>query len=211
MHKPQIESLGQFLRQNLADPRRPNRTFPCGSLLVLVAMALFAGRDSLAAIQRYGQFLTPRQRTWLGFPCKPGTSVALTHLILQAGESVGRIRLLLAILCALLASCGDGDGAQDTTRGQATSSLAAPPTENPSALRPESATAPDTMAEEQLPEYELVRKNDADQGHISAIRINAVVSGQITEGGLRRLLLKLLAEANSTASQQRVFLSLIHI
>ena len=29
-----------------------------------------------------------------------GTSVALTHLILQAGESVGRIRLLLAILCA---------------------------------------------------------------------------------------------------------------
>ena len=116
--------------------------------------------------------------------------------------------ILLAILCALLASCVDGDGAQDTTRGQATSSLAAPPTENPSALRPESATAPDTMAEEQLPEYELVRKNDADQGHISAIRINAVVSGQITEGGLRRLLLKLLAEANSTASQQRVFIYL---
>ena len=90
MHKPQIESLGQFLRQHVADPRRANRTFPCGSLLVLVAMALFAGRDSLAAIQRYGQFLTPRQRTWLGFPCKPGTAfrkapsyTALRNLLTQ--------------------------------------------------------------------------------------------------------------------------------
>jgi hypothetical protein len=90
LHKPQIESLGQFLRQNLADPRRSNRTFPCGSLLVLVAMALFAGRDSLAAIQRYGQFLTPRQRTWLGFPCKQGTAfrkvpsyTALRNLLTQ--------------------------------------------------------------------------------------------------------------------------------
>ncbi len=73
--KPQIQSLGQFLREHFADPRRANRSFPGWSLLVLIAMALFAGRDSLAAIQRYGQFLTPRQRAWLGFPYKPGTAV----------------------------------------------------------------------------------------------------------------------------------------
>jgi len=71
--KPRIESLGEFLRMNFPDPRRTNRSFPCWSLLVLVAMALFAGRDSLAAIQRYGHFLTPNQRGWLRFPCKRGT------------------------------------------------------------------------------------------------------------------------------------------
>ncbi|MBP8307373.1 MAG: site-specific recombinase [Burkholderiaceae bacterium] len=55
-----------------------------------------------------------------------GTSVALTHLILQAGESVGRIRLLLAILCApaevpahqatarLLANLVEGECARDS-------------------------------------------------------------------------------------------------
>gem|GEM_PF-729538 len=37
-------------------------------------MALFAGPDNLAAIQRYAQFLTQAQRAWLGFPRKKGTS-----------------------------------------------------------------------------------------------------------------------------------------
>lgn len=74
LHKPQIESLGQFLRQHFADPRRANRSFPGWSLLALVALALLAGRDTLAGIQRYGQFLTQQQRTWLGFPCKRGTA-----------------------------------------------------------------------------------------------------------------------------------------
>ena len=37
-------------------------------------MALFAGRDNLAAIQQYAQFLTQTQRAWLGFPRKKGTS-----------------------------------------------------------------------------------------------------------------------------------------
>jgi len=74
LKKPQIASLGEFLRKNLRDPRRANRSFPCWSLLVFIAMALFAGRDNLAAIQRYGQFLTQNQRRWLGFPCKHGTS-----------------------------------------------------------------------------------------------------------------------------------------
>lgn len=68
LKKAQLQSLGEFLKENLADPRRANRTFPCWSLLALVAMALFAGRDNLAAIQRYGRFLTQAQRGWLGFP-----------------------------------------------------------------------------------------------------------------------------------------------
>ena len=68
LKKDQIESLGEFLRKNFADPRRANRTFPCWSLLVLIAMALFAGRDNLAAVQRYAQFLTQAQRGWLRFP-----------------------------------------------------------------------------------------------------------------------------------------------
>lgn len=74
LNKPHIESLSEFLRKNLRDPRRTNRSFPCWSLLVFIAMALFAGRDNLAAIQRYGQFLTQNQRRWLRFPCKQGTA-----------------------------------------------------------------------------------------------------------------------------------------
>jgi hypothetical protein len=70
----QLQSLGQFLRKNFPDPRRANRTYPCWSLLVCIAMALFAGRDNLAAIQRYAQFLTQTQRAWLGFPRKKGTT-----------------------------------------------------------------------------------------------------------------------------------------
>ena len=74
LHRPQIESLGQFLRKNFADPRRANRSFPCWSLLVFIAMALFAGRDNLAAIHRYSRFLTQNQRRWLAFPCKKGSA-----------------------------------------------------------------------------------------------------------------------------------------
>ena len=70
LKKDQIQSLGEFLRKNFTDPRRSNRTFPCWSLLVFMAMALFAGRDNLAAVQRYAQFLTQAQRGWLRFPRK---------------------------------------------------------------------------------------------------------------------------------------------
>ena len=37
-------------------------------------MALFAGRDNLAAVHRYGQFLTQRQRLWLSFPFLKGST-----------------------------------------------------------------------------------------------------------------------------------------
>ena len=72
LKKDQLQSLGEFLRVHFTDPRRSNRTFPCWSLLVFIAMALFAGRDNLASIHRYAQFLTPRQRTWLSFPRQNG-------------------------------------------------------------------------------------------------------------------------------------------
>jgi Druantia protein DruA/DDE_Tnp_1-associated len=90
LKKAQLQSLGEFLRKNFTDPRRANRTFPCWSLLVFIAMALFAGRDNLAAIQRYGQFLTQAQRRWLGFPrnkdstfWKVPSYTALRNLLLQ--------------------------------------------------------------------------------------------------------------------------------
>jgi hypothetical protein len=90
LKKDQLQSLGDFLRKNFTDPRRANRTFPCWSLLVFIAMALFAGRDNLAAVQRYGQFLTQAQRGWLGFGRKKGSTfrkvpsyTALRNLLLK--------------------------------------------------------------------------------------------------------------------------------
>jgi hypothetical protein len=63
----QLECLREVLRK-VPDPRARNRRFPCSSLLLLVAMGLLAGRKSLASIQRYGQFLTQKQRAALGWP-----------------------------------------------------------------------------------------------------------------------------------------------
>jgi hypothetical protein len=67
LRKAQLESLRDVLRE-VPDPRARNRSFPCSSLLLLVAMGLLAGRKSLASIQRYGQFLTQKQRATLGWP-----------------------------------------------------------------------------------------------------------------------------------------------
>jgi hypothetical protein len=90
LKRDQLQSLGDFLRKNFRDPRRNNRSFPCWSLLVFIAMALFAGRDNLAAVQRYGQFLTQAQRGWLGFRFKKNTTFrkapsysALRNLLLR--------------------------------------------------------------------------------------------------------------------------------
>ena len=69
----QVRSLREVLA-GVPDPRKSNRSFPIGSLLSLVAMALLAGCTNLAQIQRYGQFLTHAQRLWLGWPVnKKGT------------------------------------------------------------------------------------------------------------------------------------------
>ena len=69
----QIESLAEALRQ-VPDPRAANRVFCCASLLTLVALALLAGRQHLAQIHRFGQFLTQAQRARLGWPRKKGTA-----------------------------------------------------------------------------------------------------------------------------------------
>ncbi len=90
LKKNQIQSLGDFLRKYFPDPRRANRSFPGWSLLVFIAMALFAGRDNLAAVCRYGQFLTQAQRAWLRFPRKKDgpfrktpSYTALRNLLIQ--------------------------------------------------------------------------------------------------------------------------------
>ena len=90
LKRGQLESLQGYLTEHFKDPRRNNRSFRVSSLLVIVAMALFAGRDNLAAIQRYGQFLTPSQREWLGLPRKKNAKgrkvpsyTALRNLLIQ--------------------------------------------------------------------------------------------------------------------------------
>ena len=70
LKKAQIESLRDALRK-VPDPRAGNRSWPISSLLTLICMGLLAGRKSLASIHRYGQFLTQKQRVWLGFLPKP--------------------------------------------------------------------------------------------------------------------------------------------
>jgi hypothetical protein len=67
LRKGQISSLREVLRE-VPDPRAVNRKFPISSLLTLIAMGLLAGRKNLSEIQRYGQFLTQKQRAWLGWP-----------------------------------------------------------------------------------------------------------------------------------------------
>lgn len=69
LKKAQIESLRDALRE-VPDPRAGNRSWRISTLLTLICLGLLAGRKSLAAIHRYGQFLTQQQRGWLDFPAK---------------------------------------------------------------------------------------------------------------------------------------------
>jgi hypothetical protein len=70
LKREQMESFREYLRKNFKDPRKKNTSFSASSLLTFVAMALFAGRDNMASIHRYGQFLSPAQRECLGFPLR---------------------------------------------------------------------------------------------------------------------------------------------
>lgn len=74
LSKVQMLGLRSHLQERFEDPRRSNRTYHASSLLVMVAMALFAGRDSVSTIQRYGKLLTQQQRAWLDFPFRKGTA-----------------------------------------------------------------------------------------------------------------------------------------
>ena len=75
LKKGQMQNLRTHFQQHFKDPRRNNRTYPASSLLVFITMALFAGRDSLTSIQRYGNLLTQQQRAWLDFPLRKGTAI----------------------------------------------------------------------------------------------------------------------------------------
>ena len=90
LKRGQLESLRDYLAEHFEDPRRNNRSFRASTLLAIIAMALFAGRDNLAAIQRYGQFLTQSQREWLCLPKKKDAKgrkvpsyTALRNLLIQ--------------------------------------------------------------------------------------------------------------------------------
>ena len=74
--KGQMLGLREHFQKHFNDPRRDNRTYPASSLLVFITMALFAGRDTLTSIQRYGNLLTSQQRRWLDFPLKKAQAYA---------------------------------------------------------------------------------------------------------------------------------------
>lgn len=67
---PEVESLRTFVMEKMEDPRAKNRSFPFAAMITFIAMALLAGRNSLAAIHRYGQFLNDSQRRALDWPEK---------------------------------------------------------------------------------------------------------------------------------------------
>jgi hypothetical protein len=67
---PKVQSLRSYVMENMKDPRGKNRSFPFAAMITFIAMALLAGRTTLAAIHRYGQFLTDSQRRALDWPLK---------------------------------------------------------------------------------------------------------------------------------------------
>jgi len=71
LRQPEMLSLRTFCDgKTWEDPRSSNRSFPFASMITFISMALLAGRSSLAAIHRYGQFLTDAHRRALDWPPK---------------------------------------------------------------------------------------------------------------------------------------------
>ena len=74
LHKKKIESLHHSLCK-VPDPRASNRTFHIGSILTIVAMAIFSGHQNLVQIVRFANRLRNDQRKELGLPrFKPDSS-----------------------------------------------------------------------------------------------------------------------------------------
>ena len=67
LQKVQIESLHQALCK-VPDPRASNRSFPIGSVLTIVAMAIFSGHHNLVQIVRFANRLRNDQRKDLRLP-----------------------------------------------------------------------------------------------------------------------------------------------
>ena len=63
----QLESLHAALC-GVSDPRAANRGFHIGAVLSIVAMAVFSGHRSIAAIVRFGERLRHHQRVAIGLP-----------------------------------------------------------------------------------------------------------------------------------------------
>jgi len=74
LQKKQIESLHEALSK-VPDPRARNRSFHIGSILTIVAMAIFSGHHNLVQIVRFANRLRNDQRKELGLPrFKEGSS-----------------------------------------------------------------------------------------------------------------------------------------
>jgi len=74
----EIESLYAVLFK-VADPRTRNRSFHIGSILSIVAMAIFSGHRNLAQIVRFGERLHMSHRKAIGLPLfKKGSSYRKT-------------------------------------------------------------------------------------------------------------------------------------
>ncbi len=67
LQKLQVESLHQALCK-VPDPRASNRSFRIGSVLTIVAMAIFSGHQNLVQIVRFANRLRNDQRKALGLP-----------------------------------------------------------------------------------------------------------------------------------------------
>ena len=67
LRKLQVESLHEALCK-APDPRARNRTFHIGSILSIVAMAIFSGHTNLVQIVRFANRLRNDQRKELGLP-----------------------------------------------------------------------------------------------------------------------------------------------
>jgi len=67
LQKKQIESLHEALCK-VPDPRARNRSFHIGSILTIVAMAIFSGHQNLVQIVRFANRLRNDQRKELGLP-----------------------------------------------------------------------------------------------------------------------------------------------
>jgi hypothetical protein len=69
---PEVNSLKKVFIQ-APDPRAANTQYRTAPVLVIIALALLAGRREIAEIARFATTLTPPQRRRLGLPRKKGT------------------------------------------------------------------------------------------------------------------------------------------
>lgn len=72
LNQPEVDSLREVLIK-APDPRAANTRYRTAPVLVIIALALLAGRREIAEIARFATTLTQKQRRRLGLPRKKGT------------------------------------------------------------------------------------------------------------------------------------------